>query len=102
MNLDFLKENIELWSTFRELDNQEPEKQVLKLMEEVGELAEGIVKNNHGLTIDAIGDTFVVLVILSQQLGVDFNKCVEVAYNEIKHRKGKMVNGVFVKESDLK
>mgnify|MGYP000220271087 CR=1 FL=1 len=29
-------------------------------------------------------------------------ECVELAYNEIKNRKGKVVDGVFVKEGDLK
>lgn len=28
-------------------------------------------------------------------------ECVQVAYNDIKDRKGQMINGVFVKESDL-
>jgi hypothetical protein len=28
-------------------------------------------------------------------------ECLEVAYNDIKDRKGKMIDGVFVKESDL-
>jgi hypothetical protein len=36
------------------------------------------------------------------QLGVDFNECLKMAYDEIKDRKGKMIDGVFVKEEDLK
>jgi hypothetical protein len=43
-------------------------KQRLKLLEEVGETAAAILKNNHGEIKDGIGDIFVVLVILAEQL----------------------------------
>lgn len=32
---------------------------------------------------------------------LNFIDCVESAYEEISNRKGKMVNGTFVKDSDL-
>lgn len=41
------------------------------------------------------------LVILAMQLGLDVQGSVQVAYNEISDRKGKMIDGVFVKEDDL-
>lgn len=50
---------------------------------------------------DAIGDTFVVLCILSAGAGLNLNDCIEHAWNEIKDRKGKMVDGKFVKEANL-
>lgn len=92
---------IKRWAKDRNLHTAEPAKQMLKMMEETGELAEGIAKDDIHLTKDAIGDVFVVLVVLSTQLELDIEKCIELAYNEIKDRKGKMVNGVFVKEKDL-
>jgi NTP pyrophosphatase (non-canonical NTP hydrolase) len=92
---------IQEWSIERHLDKAQPAKQMLKLIEEVGELASGIAKDNRDVQVDSIGDIFVVLTILSQQLNLDIEKCVESAYNEIKERKGKTINGVFVKESDL-
>ena len=92
---------IEQWAIDRGLHNADPSKQMLKLMEEVGELAEGLAKNNPDAVQDAIGDAYVVLTILSMQLGMDIRQCVKTAYDEIKDRKGRMVNGVFVKESDL-
>ena len=92
---------IEQWAIERGLHNADPSKQMLKLMEEVGELAEGLAKDNPDAVQDAIGDAYVVLTILSMQLGMDIRQCVKMAYNEIKDRKGRMVNGVFVKESDL-
>ena len=92
---------IEQWAIDRGLHNADPSKQMLKLMEEVGELAEGLAKDNPDAVQDAIGDAYVVLTILSMQLGMDIRQCVKMAYDEIKDRKGRMVNGIFVKESDL-
>ena len=102
MNLGLdITDKIEQWAIDRGLHNADPSKQMLKLMEEVGELAEGLAKDNPDAVQDAIGDAYVVLTILSMQLGMDIRQCVKMAYNEIKDRKGRMVNGVFVKESDL-
>ena len=93
---------VEKWFYQRELDSADPTKQVLKLMEEVGELAEGIVKDDRALVIDSIGDIQVVLIGLALQLDLDYEDCLEHAYNEIADRKGKVINGVFVKEEDIK
>ena len=73
-------------------------KQMLKLTEEVGELAGAIAKNNKIDQIDAIGDIQVVLIILSEQLGINYKEALESAYNVIKERKGKTVNGIFIKD----
>lgn len=100
MTFEELKEKIELWSKERNLHEADPTKQMLKLLEETGELASGIAKNNDELIKDSLGDTLVVLIILSQQLKLDLVGCLEMAYDEIKNRKGKTINGVFVKESD--
>lgn len=92
---------IENWAKERNIDKGEPSKQMLKMNEELGELAQGIAKNNQEQITDSLGDVFVVLTILSMQLGRDLKTCVEIAYEEIKNRKGKTVNGIFVKESDI-
>ncbi len=97
-----LTTQIKKWAVDRNLHTADPNKQMLKLIEEVGELAQGMAKNNSKQIIDSIGDVYVVLVILSEQLGLNIEQCVELAYQEIKDRKGKMINGVFVKEDDLK
>ncbi len=73
-------------------------KQMLKLTEELGELAGAIAKNNKVDQIDAIGDIQVVLIILSEQLGINYKEALESAYNVIKERKGKTVNGIFIKD----
>lgn len=78
-----------------------PEKQFVKLMEEIGELAEGIAKGRTDAIFDGIGDAVVVLTILAKQFNTDIEHCIELAWNEIKDRKGRIVNGVYLKESDL-
>ena len=72
--------------------------QYLKLMEEAGELAEAILKNDEPEVIDAIGDMVVVLTNLAKLRGHNIEDCVTSAYNVIKSRQGSMVNGTFVKD----
>jgi len=72
-------------------------RQMLKVTEEIGELAGSLAENKREDTIDAIGDSFVTLIILSAQLGLDPAECLQQAYNEISDRKGETINGVFVK-----
>ncbi len=90
-----------MWAIDKNLDEADPGKQIIKLAEEFGELCEGFNKADNDKVVDSIGDMYVVLTILSMQLDLDIRYCVKLAYNEIKDRKGKMVNGVFVKEADL-
>ena len=74
--------------------------QYLKLIEEAGELSEGLLKNNQDEVIDAIGDMVVVLTNLAHQRGVHIETCISSAYNEIQNRTGKMINGTFVKDEN--
>lgn len=46
---------------------------------------------------DAIGDSIVTLVVLCLQLGYDVEECLKIAYNNIKDRKGIMIDDNFVK-----
>jgi NTP pyrophosphatase (non-canonical NTP hydrolase) len=73
-------------------------KQFIKLVEEVGELANAILKDNKAEQIDALGDIQVVLNILAEQLGFDLDECLKSAYEEIKNRTGKTINGTFIKD----
>ena len=96
-DLNKLTSAIELWSVERNLHTQDHKMQTLKVGEEVGELFKAIVKNDEAQIIDAVGDTYVTLVILCQQLGIELSDCVNAAYGEIKDRKGKLVDGTFIK-----
>lgn len=72
--------------------------QIKKLKEEVAELEEGLELKDEGKVIDGIGDTLVVLLNICRLSGMSLDQCLFVAYNEIKDRKGTMIDGVFVKE----
>jgi NTP pyrophosphatase (non-canonical NTP hydrolase) len=90
------------WAENRNLiDGSTSKDQMVKLMEEMGELASGICRNDEELIKDSIGDVFVVLTIIAAQCGVDVEGCALLSYNEIKDRKGEMRDGIFVKEQDL-
>jgi NTP pyrophosphatase (non-canonical NTP hydrolase) len=73
--------------------------QYAKLMEEAGELAQALLKQNQEDTADAIGDMVVVLTNLAHLKGMKIETCINKAYDEIKNRKGSMVNGTFVKQT---
>lgn len=94
-------EGVKRWSIDRKLHAADPVKQMLKLTEETGELAAAIARDNTEEVIDAVGDIMVVLTILCQQTGISLTGAFESAYQTIKNRTGKTVNGVFVKEEDL-
>lgn len=100
--LDELNAMVLLWAQDRNLlQGSTREKQMLKLTEEMGELAAGIAKGKELLVQDSIGDCLVVLSILAAQSGLTLQECLLRAWLEIRERKGKMLNGVFVKEEDL-
>lgn len=98
--MDYVK-SIEAWAKNRSLDKTSSDKQLIKLVEEVGELAEAHNKEWRDKQIDSLGDIFVVLTIYALQNGLRIDDCVREAYNTIKDRDGKIIDGVFVKESDL-
>lgn len=92
---------VEEWSKARGLDKTDPRQQLLKLQEELGELAQGELKAKPDQIADSIGDMMVVLTIYCQQKGIELTNCFGDAYDVIKDRKGKLVDGVFIKEEDL-
>lgn len=97
MNLFFT--NVVQWADERHLIlNGDKNRQMLKLMEETGELAAALARNNKREAVDAIGDMVVVLTILAEQIGVPIEDCMAFAWSEIKDRKGRTVDGVFIKE----
>lgn len=93
-------DKIREWAEARNLvAGSTPQAQMLKLTEEVGELAAAVARGKLPEAVDAIGDCVVVLTILCQQLGTGtIEDCISQAYGVIEHRKGRMVDGVFVRE----
>ena len=113
------------WAEQRELYKKGDTKtQFLKLMEEVGELGKAILNKDVEETKDAIGEIVIVLTNLTElankdifvkdvklgtthggkfniyhEIGLDITieDCINSAYDVIAKRKGKMINGIFVK-----
>lgn len=170
LTIDELIGKVEQWSVDRNINHASPLKQFDKLVEEHGELVRGLNKQDMQLIKDSIGDMFVVLIIMMQQIkgniklalslsdfgegevntlnyikslfylgeklddfmsdnnngnlfseiqtlitnityllketayknSSDLRICLAHAYDEIKNRKVKMIDGKFVKDSDLK
>ena len=87
------------WASEKGIYNKGDDRtQYVKLMEEAGELAEALLKNDQPEIIDAIGDMVVVLTNLAHMRGHKLEDCVTSAYDVIKNRTGKMHNGTFVKD----
>ena len=87
------------WADERGLyENGDTKTQALKLVEEVGETCRAILKEDYEEVTDGIGDCVVVLTNLAELHGISIEECIEKAYNEIKNRKGKMVNGTYKKD----
>ena len=104
MNFEELHEAIIQWAEDRNMikpDRLTGLAQLAKVTEELGELSAGINKNDEDKTKDSLGDIMVTLIILAQDLNFDLLDCLNSAYRVIQNRKGKTINGVFVKESDL-
>jgi NTP pyrophosphatase (non-canonical NTP hydrolase) len=103
MTFDELIENITQWADEKGiLSPDNAPKQSMKVMEELGETMGAILKGkNTDEVIDGIGDILVTVIILAKQLGLEPTECLESAWNEIKNRKGKTVNGTFIKEEEL-
>ena len=99
--MDELVQKVEEWAVKRGLDKADSSKQFLKVVEETGEVASALARGQLEELKDGIGDVIVTLIILAQQQGLIVEECLETAYEEIADRKGKMINGVFVKQSDL-
>lgn len=119
-----LEEKVLDWAKDKDLLHEDiAEKQFLKFMEEIFEFRDewtlykdefsfnngyGEIDDNSYLCeladkmILEMGDMFVTLIILCEQLEMDPVDCLARAYEKIKDRKGKTINGVFVKEEDLK
>ena len=93
-----LEQAVIQWHYDRNLINGATDKdQVLKLIQEVGELSDNVCKGQD--IRDDCCDIMVVLINIMERNRVSMEECLEVAYNDIRNRKGRMVDGIFVKEA---
>lgn len=87
------------WHRDRNLiDGSTDKDQYMKLIQEAGELSDSLCKGKD--IKDDIGDIMVVLINIMVRNNLTMQECLAVAYEDIKDRKGKMIDGVFVKEGD--
>ena len=98
--MEELVNKIAQWHRDRNLiDGSTDKDQYMKLIQEAGELSDNICKGRD--ISDDIGDMMVVLINIATRNNLTITECLEAAYNDIKDRKGRMIDGVFVKETDL-
>lgn len=122
MNFEDLEIKVLSWACDKDLLHEEnAEKQFMKFIEEVfefkfemensknfedachhlkiaGSLAKTRIKGDMELEM---GDIFVTLIILCEQIGIEPVECVEMAYDKISKRTGKTINGQFIKSENL-
>lgn len=92
--------NVLRWAEDRKIiPNAKPYSQLLKAVSEIGELCDAENKSDLEAVKDAVGDTLVCLINYCALKDLDMVECLQVAYDQIKDRKGTLMpNGVFVKE----
>ena len=110
MNFEELKTKVEEWAKDKDLLHSEnADKQFMKFIEEVFEFKSemdlihilgGNELNSHDMMLE-MGDIFVTLIVLCNQLGIDCVECLQLAYDKISKRKGVTKDGIFIKEEDL-
>lgn len=120
MNFEKVKELVLEWADDKDLLHEEnADKQFMKFIEEIfefktefdylcriGQSPEEVysdyeqVETQENMDLE-MGDIFVTLIILCEQLEIDPVRCLDMAYEKISKRKGKTINGTFVKSEDL-
>ena len=103
-SLDKVLNDIVDWAEDRGLiygQDIQPEKQMLKLVEEVGETARALAYDDAPGLKDGIGDCVVCLIVLAEQKGLTREECMQAAYDEISGRTGRLENGLWKKQEDL-
>jgi len=102
MAINDLTDKIIQWHTDRKITiNGTSEAQLLKLMEEFGELTAAVVREDKHLIVDSLGDMYVVMVAIAELEGTTMEQCIEFAYDEIKDRRGHLNEyGIFIKDEE--
>ena len=96
-HMNLLIDKIMKWHEDRNLIEGSTDKdQVLKLQQELGELSDSVCKQKD--MKDDLGDMMVIMLNIMKRNDYTIEECLQIAYNDIKDRKGRMVDGIFVKE----
>ena len=106
MKYEELQKKVIQWAKDRNIfENSNAIKQISKTQEELYETLMALRELEQGKeslleVADGIGDMLVTIILLAKMVGLDSVDCLADAYEEIKNRKGKMVDGLFVKEKE--
>jgi NTP pyrophosphatase (non-canonical NTP hydrolase) len=93
---------IEVWAEEKGILAQAtPIKQAMKTQEELTELCNAILSDDKEEIKDAIGDIVVTLIIQAKMQGLTIEECLNTAYDVISKRTGQMINGQFIKDTDV-
>lgn len=93
------KNHVLKWASDRSLLKKDNSlRQFGKVQEEVNEVYQELLNDNVENLALELGDVLVTITILAEQNGLDIDDCFNLAFEKIKNRKGKTVNGEFVKE----
>jgi len=99
MSFNELRTNVIQWGKDKGiLVPENSHKQALKMVSEVGELCDELIKDDKEAFKNEFGDVLVTLIILAEQTNVSLTECLQLAYNKIKDRKGISKSGIFIKE----
>lgn len=107
MTFDELQKKVKTWGALRGItakrsgDSATIQRyaQTLKVQEETGELCKAILENDEEKKKDAFGDSLVTLILLAEIEGYTLEECLKAAWDEIKGREGKLVNGTYIKNN---
>ena len=96
-----IENKIIIWAQQRRIiPNSNPESQLLKAVSEMGELADATIKKDREAVVDAVGDVMVCLINYCALQDINLVDCMEVAYDQIKNRRGTLLpNGIFQKDA---
>ena len=91
-----------VWEWFEDKNLHDPVMQMVKVQEEVGELAHEIARGRYDSfeAVDSLGDALVTIIGMCHHLNIPPATALSLAYAQIKDRKGQVVNNSFVKEED--
>ena len=101
LSFDKISHKLHKWAEKRDILNNDPHIQFTKIVEELGETSAAYNKQKPEELTDSIGDLLVTIIIFCNQVGLNPEECLNYAWKQIANRKGKTVDGVFIKKSDL-
>ena len=106
-----LRAKVIRWAEIRGIDKGLWQPQFEKFKEEAKELFDELqlinpdptcIRTSIHMDLELeFGDVLVTLILLANRLEIDPVDCLNLAYEKIKHRKGRVIDGQFVKEASL-